>query len=688
MRILCLLLIFLGFIPKVHTQHIIKNALLGTNHGIKLVGNKFVADTTYQVNTNESYSTLLDSNGAILLYSNEKYIYSKNHKLLNANHPFLGQASSAQGSFLYQHPERNVTDFFHNNGNYSQWYNTGLFHSSFEYNKDSIFNIRTDTIIHYSKELFTIIRHQNNKDLWILSHNADNSNINSTLLNAQGVSSCQKSFPIGVYKYGENFNNFGSFAFHPSGSFFIYQSYNNNKRNPILYSFNRQNGLIEKVFEIDVGFYSSIFSQIMNDSTAYFVHDTEIRSLKINIKDKTKTEQSLKTLASRPPPSFGLPSFGDIQKITPSILLVGNYAQAPFYGAIIHNSDTVYYMDTFVFSSNIKSNYNLPLFDESIFHTPSIDYTYDLDCRTNTIHFEGKDTFGGNTFKYIIKKQGNTIQTLTGNAVKDYVFADTGVFEVSYMVSNASNRADTVTKTIEVLPKIPANFLGNINAICFPDTAVLLKAPQGLHCYRWYNAQETVLGSSYSLKADTAGTYICTATDNNFCSVQDTVFLGIDTPKYNLKLQRIRDTIFCSNCPSSNNPQFHWYKNGNGFITLLQPKLTVKDTGFYSLIITQDSLCESYSDTLQIDTIYGPNSVFQIPIAGLKIYPNPAHEYLTIDYQGTEPLALQLFDALGKVVLSKTIQPKTTVQLDVSKLAKGIYLLSVNGNLGVKVILQ
>lgn len=150
-----------------------KSALLGTNHGVKYVDSiGFVADTSYRLETDESHCTLLDSNGELIMYGNESYLYSPKHKILNPNHPFLGESSSAQGSFLYQHPERNVVDFFHNKGSYSLWNNTGVYHSEFEFNGDSIFNIMTDTIFIPTVEAMAVITHENGIDLCVITHEA------------------------------------------------------------------------------------------------------------------------------------------------------------------------------------------------------------------------------------------------------------------------------------------------------------------------------------------------------------------------------------------------------------------------------------------------------------------------------------------------------------------------------------
>lgn len=83
-------------------------------------------------------------------------------------------------------------------------------------------------------------------------------------------------------------------------------------------------------------------------------------------------------------------------------------------------------------------------------------------------------------------------------------------------------------------------------------------------------------------------------------------------------------------------------------------------------------------------TTYTPSTATGIaevnqPLSTL-IYPNPTHDYLFVYI---EPIAsnnfeLTLIDAQGRIALSeKNIQPTISYTLDVSKLAKGIYLLRI-----------
>lgn len=77
-----------------------------------------------------------------------------------------------------------------------------------------------------------------------------------------------------------------------------------------------------------------------------------------------------------------------------------------------------------------------------------------------------------------------------------------------------------------------------------------------------------------------------------------------------------------------------------------------------------------------IDPIITSNSN-QLEETYLDIFPNPAIDFLTVDYQVSVPMEyIKIYDVLGKVVLEQTVTDNQNQQrLDVSRLAKGSYFL-------------
>lgn len=100
-------------------------------------------------------------------------------------------------------------------------------------------------------------------------------------------------------------------------------------------------------------------------------------------------------------------------------------------------------------------------------------------------------------------------------------------------------------------------------------------------------------------------------------------------------------------------------------------------SGSYAVIVTKNGCVETSSCTNVIVTDV-EDVVFQNVVT---IYPNPVHEFLTIESR-LELNRLILTDMKGKKVVELTNQQGATSKLDVRNLPVGIYLLSVRNNHG------
>ena len=71
----------------------------------------------------------------------------------------------------------------------------------------------------------------------------------------------------------------------------------------------------------------------------------------------------------------------------------------------------------------------------------------------------------------------------------------------------------------------------------------------------------------------------------------------------------------------------------------------------------------------------------------VRVYPNPANDLLTVEFveAGTGEKQVALFDALGRSVL-RASGTSDRLQLEVSGLPEGLYLLSIDGRIGTRVL--
>ncbi|PIX08046.1 MAG: hypothetical protein COZ76_00160, partial [Flavobacteriales bacterium CG_4_8_14_3_um_filter_35_10] len=91
------------------------------------------------------------------------------------------------------------------------------------------------------------------------------------------------------------------------------------------------------------------------------------------------------------------------------------------------------------------------------------------------------------------------------------------------------------------------------------------------------------------------------------------------------------------------------------------------------------------SGIVYIDNVYFSTqstlAINNFELRGLSVYPNPANEFWTITSKNETIKSVEIFDFLGRVVLS--LKPnKLAVNIDASNLAAGIYISKIKTELG------
>ncbi|MBV6453553.1 MAG: hypothetical protein FNNCIFGK_00787 [Bacteroidia bacterium] len=81
--------------------------------------------------------------------------------------------------------------------------------------------------------------------------------------------------------------------------------------------------------------------------------------------------------------------------------------------------------------------------------------------------------------------------------------------------------------------------------------------------------------------------------------------------------------------------------------------------------------------------------------SALNVYPNPTAGMLNVEYTTEKGTAqVTVLDLSGRVVMTQTqpsVEGKNTMQLDLSKVAKGAYMLNVqtqSGNNQVRIVVE
>lgn len=95
---------------------------------------------------------------------------------------------------------------------------------------------------------------------------------------------------------------------------------------------------------------------------------------------------------------------------------------------------------------------------------------------------------------------------------------------------------------------------------------------------------------------------------------------------------------------------------------------------FQEAVITNDA----------VNIVSNSASVKNLKALKIKIHPNPAHNYITIENTDFEKLTIQVENILGKSVLNVIVEPQSKKLIDVSEFSKGIYFICTQGFAPIK----
>ena len=126
--------------------------------------------------------------------------------------------------------------------------------------------------------------------------------------------------------------------------------------------------------------------------------------------------------------------------------------------------------------------------------------------------------------------------------------------------------------------------------------------------------------------------------------------------------------------------------NNNGGATLLDKKFSYKLLN--SNYIWEETLNGpiGWSQRNIIDWVTGNLSTTETQKSATQVYPNPSKDFITIKNEKTENLSYQIFDVLGKIIMSG--KSKSNEKIDIQTLEKGNYFLQIQNENGQKEILK
>ena len=552
----------------------------------------------------EGNGCLSDSNGKLIYYTNGEIVWNNKQEIIKNGIGLSGRSSATQGSIIITHPKNEKITYIFTNQDAGADTCTSFTNTL---SNDSI-NVKNKLFLKFGSEKLNAVNHQNNMNVWVATHSYINDTFYFFLITKNGIIDCPVINKISKYQSKKNGAQ-GQIKFSNDGNYLGCSFIDFTNRDHLLAKFNSEKGLIESHFLMNLSaMYSSEFSP--NQKYIYtsdFV--TGIHQFDISKFDSISVNKSKKLIKLFN--KFDLDIRG-MQYATDKKIYVAQPGNN--YLGTINNPDSAGvkcgFRDSGIYLGGRKSTYSLPNFNQSYFYTPSIDYAYEQNCRNNAITFEGKDTIKATNYKWIFSK--GTITTIKTTKDANYIFADTGKWQVKYIASNGI-RTDTVTKTITIMPKLEQGFLGEINYCNISPLPFTLHSPKDLHCVHWYDSSMNEIGRTDSLKISHEGIYYCKATNLSFCVEWDTIRISKSTPKANFETNDVCESdsaVFMNKSIYANN--FIW-KFGDGETSNIKNArhkylINASTTFNVTLLAISDGCTDSA--TKQVTINKNPNSNF------------------------------------------------------------------------------
>ncbi|MCB9245145.1 MAG: T9SS type A sorting domain-containing protein [Flavobacteriales bacterium] len=660
-----LVLLLLLIIPA-HSQILrTKNWHFGYNTSLRFEKDTVIVGTS-AISSVESCASISDESGNLLLYTDGVTVWNKHNKVIPNGTGILGHKSSARGSVFVTMPGNDsllwlFTADFQGNSN-------GLRYTVIRnYGNDSFEILEKNRLVRTSvAEPIGVVNHRDNRSVWVVCREYNGYRYFAYLLTANGLLDCPVVSASSLYIGPPNpLSAQNNIVIRQDGSLLV--QYYFTQHVVELFRFDNSSGqlhspIVLKNIAYPIG---ACFSP--NGRILYINERTrDMIQYKIDVYDKSYLLNNSYHIS-------GLYYQFELQQ-TPQRKI---YSMRPdsLGMDVINNPDSFGIgCDLQVGGQYLGKNRQgsaLPNFNHSYFYTPSADFGYTRDCYTNTLNFEGTDTFRAKDLFWLFEK-GDTTDSRSGKSV-EYTFSDTGTWQVNYIAS-ASAQSDTVSKSVVIYPAWQKDILGADTFYCTGPAQskprFVLKAPEGMHCYHW---QDGTMADTFV--ADTAGVYYVKVTNRSFCQTSDTIIIKEYPSPPKPHLTRLGDSLI-----SSFNAVAHrWYRNGN----LLQGKsnrsIPLDSNGLYWMEAENAQGCTTVSDSVLVEDLGLVRSLNQ---SSIRVYPNPVTDRLTIEspYDGYLR-RIRYYDITGRVLLDISA-PNTVVSISTAGWPEGIYvvkLLTENG---------
>jgi hypothetical protein len=211
------------------------------------------------------------------------------------------------------------------------------------------------------------------------------------------------------------------------------------------------------------------------------------------------------------------------------------------------------------------------------------------------------------------------------------------------------------------------------------NEGVLLQASLGGYTYEWMRGGTPIYGLVDSaILVKNSGTYTVKVRNADGCASYSSGITVNILPSPTPVIVRTGDTL----STTVSYPFYQWIRNGVDIPGATGAKYVMTLKGFYKVRVTGTNNCDGESTPIEAMDNWLSIDNSSVASSEIKVFPNPTSGKVNIE--SPMPVQVQVKDLSGRVV----VQGRETKEVDLSKLADGVYLFVILDKDGTQQISQ
>ena len=493
----------------------------GERAGLDFSSGTPVTTQNTQLNTMEGCATISNQNGNLLFYTDGITIWNHQHHIMENGTDLLGDKSSTQSAVIVPIPESTHLFFVFTVDNVPG--TEGLRYSIVDMrHKEGEGKVTEKNKILYAPvtEKLTAVKHQNNKDIWILAHGHNTNAFYAYLVNSSGIFNA--SNPVisvsGTVHTGSVSNNaIGYMKASPDGrklalgirGMKLYE----------LFDFDNATGILSNPVTFQSGDYNAAYGlEFSPDGSKLYINSSQVPTAKIYQID-LNNHNKISLVGTSASPYAGSLQVGPDGKI-----YFARY-QSKYLGVIHHPNaagENCMFEDDGMYLGGKFSTFGLPNFIQSYFYQPL--FTFTNTCFASPTTFSITNTQNIDKVEWIFDDPVIGVNNMSDKIAPMHLFSQPGEYEVSLTLTYKDGTSRKTGRKI-MIQALPTVNLGKDTLLCVGAT-LQLNAFIPDATYKWQNG-----ASNSSFTVTHPGTY-WVEVNTGECSLRDSIQVA-----YNKALQ-------------------------------------------------------------------------------------------------------------------------------------------------------